>query len=166
MPTQSFPPGPFGQHGRYSSVRFHTHRMHPRKRPKALGFGLRHPVHHDTRNPVARERVQAHASPTHCQRQRQLNWRNSKKSRSGKTQWMRQRCSWVRQFAKRWGLGNCRSSIMPQRGKRKWVTGWLDISRANPENMAVIVFDVWVVLYPEKEQRIVEVWKRSSRTLT
>ena len=33
-------------------------------------------------------------------------------------------------------------------------------SLIDPENMAVNVFDVWVVLYPEKEKRIVDVWKR------
>jgi hypothetical protein len=32
-------------------------------------------------------------------------------------------------------------------------------SLMDPQDMAVNVFDVWVVLYPEKQQRILEVWK-------
>jgi hypothetical protein len=32
-------------------------------------------------------------------------------------------------------------------------------SLMDPQNMALDVFDVWVVLYPEKEAKIIEVWK-------
>jgi hypothetical protein len=30
----------------------------------------------------------------------------------------------------------------------------------DPQNMALDVFDVWVVLYPDREARIIEVWKK------
>jgi hypothetical protein len=33
-------------------------------------------------------------------------------------------------------------------------------SLMDPQNMALDVFDVWVVLYPEKEAKIVEIWKK------
>jgi hypothetical protein len=33
-------------------------------------------------------------------------------------------------------------------------------SLMDPQNMALDVFDVWVVLYPEKEARIIDVWKK------
>jgi len=33
-------------------------------------------------------------------------------------------------------------------------------SLMDPQNMALDVFDVWIVLYPEKEARIIEVWKK------
>jgi hypothetical protein len=33
-------------------------------------------------------------------------------------------------------------------------------SLMDPQDVAVNVFDVWVVLYPEKQQRILEVWKK------
>lgn len=33
-------------------------------------------------------------------------------------------------------------------------------SLMDPQNMALDVFDVWVVLYPDREARIIEVWKK------
>lgn len=33
-------------------------------------------------------------------------------------------------------------------------------SLMDPQNMALDVFDVWVVLYPDKEKKIIEVWKK------
>jgi len=33
-------------------------------------------------------------------------------------------------------------------------------SLMDPQNMALDVFDVWVVLYPEKEKRIIDTWKK------
>jgi hypothetical protein len=33
-------------------------------------------------------------------------------------------------------------------------------SLMDPQNMALDVFDVWVVLYPEKEAKIVDIWKK------